>query len=72
MESDIAATGSFKTQVLRRLQEMATPEQRIVRVRVTEVLGTILKDANDVNEAVERLKQYLLKLLAEGSRIVLE
>ena len=51
---------------------MATPEQRIVRVRVTEVLGTILKDANDVNEAVERLKQYLLKLLAEGSRIVLE
>ena len=57
---------------IRALQELAAPEKKIVRVRVASVLGSVVETSEEVEQAVERLKEHLLKLLAEDTRIVLE
>ncbi len=81
MESDVAAVTARRSEVIRRLQELATPEQKVVTVRVADILGSVLRDVDPkdlektekaVDEALNALKEHLLKLLAEGSRIVLE
>ncbi len=72
MESEIAAVDAIKANVIRELQELASPEKKIVHVHVSEVLGNVVETPEDVEQAVERLKEHLLKLLAEDTRIVLE
>jgi uncharacterized protein YerC len=82
MESDLAAVDSLKSRTIREIQELATPERRIVRVRVSTILGSIIEkpdgpnDANEfearLTERLNELKEHLLKLLAEGARIILE
>ena len=72
MESEIAAVDTIKANVIRELQELASPEKKIVHVHVSEVLGNVVETPEDVEQAVERLKEHLLKLLAEDTRIVLE
>ena len=68
----IDAVAARRSEAIRRLQELAAPEQKVERVHVTQVLGSVLETPEDVEEAIERLKEHLLKILAEGSRIVLE
>ena len=72
MESEITAVGTIKAGVIRELQELASPEKKIVHVRVSEVLGNVVETPEDVEQAVERLKEHLLKLLAEDTQIILE
>jgi len=72
MESEIAAVDALRSQAIRELQGLAAPEKKIVRVRLSSVLGRIVETPDDVEQAVERLKEHLLKLLAEDTRIVLE
>ena len=72
MDSEIAAVDALRAGVIRELQELATLEKKIVRVRVSSVLGSVVETPEDVEQAVERLKEHLLKLLAEDTRIVLE
>jgi len=81
MESDIDAVAARRSEAVRRLQKLATPEQTVVTVRVADILGSVLRDVdpNDlektekaVDAALKALREHLLKILAEGSRIVLE
>ena len=72
MESEIAAVDTIKANVIRELQELASPEKKIVHVRVSEVLGNVVETPEDVEQAIEQLKEHLLKLLAEDTRIILE
>jgi hypothetical protein len=82
MESEIAAVDALKSQAIRELQELAAPEKKIVRVRVASILGSVIEkpDNPDDSEAfetrltgrIDELQEYLLKLLAEGARIILE
>ena len=72
MESDIAAVETLQSHAIRALQELAAPEKKIVRVRVAAVLGSVVETSEEVEQAVERLKEHLLKLHAEDTRIVLE
>src|SRR5207247_6997033 len=72
MDSESAAVETLKSHAIRELQELATPEKKIVRVRLASVLGSVVETPEDVEQAVERLKEHLLKLLAEDTRLVLE
>lgn len=72
MESDLAALGALKSQVVARLQELTAPEEKIERVRLSDFFDASLDSEAAIEEAVAQLKEYLLKLLAEGVRIVLE
>jgi hypothetical protein len=76
MESDLAAVSGLKAQVLVRVQELTTPAEetgsRVERVRLAEFFTEPLDSEESVNEALERLREHLHKLIAQGIRIVLE
>ena len=82
MESEIAAVDSLKSQAIRELQELASPEKKIVRVRVASILGNVIEKPDNPDDSeefetrltgrIDELREYLLKLLAEGARIILE
>ncbi|MBI3948942.1 MAG: BREX system P-loop protein BrxC [Acidobacteria bacterium] len=76
MESDLAAVSGLKAQALARVQELTAPAEeqgpRIERVRLAEFFTVPLDSEESVNEALERLREYLHKLVAQGVRIILE
>lgn len=72
MESDLAASQGLAAEVIRRLQEHTAPEQRVERVRLSAFLGQALipreRLEEDLDEALSRLREHILKLLAERRR----
>ena len=48
------------------------PDEKIERVRISSVLTGMLEDTDDVEKAIEQLKEYLLKLISSGAKIILE
>jgi hypothetical protein len=72
IEADIAAANGLKASVLQAVSSLVAPAERIERVRIAAFLGGTLNSPEDVEIAIERLREHLLKLLAEGARIVLE
>ena len=74
MASDLAAVDGLRSEVLLRVQELTAPEERIERVRVSDVagLGQPLSTPEEVEDLLEQLRDHLLKLIASGVKIVLE
>jgi hypothetical protein len=76
MESDIAALNGLKAQVIARVLELtAPPEEEGVRtehVRLADFFVSPLDSETAIAEAVQRLSEHLLKLSAEGVRIIVE
>jgi len=60
--------------VVWRVQELSAPEEKIERVRVSDVagVGQTLSTTEEVEELVEQLRDYLLKLIASGVKVMLE
>jgi hypothetical protein len=74
MESDLAAVGGLRTTAMRRIQEYLTPEEKIERVHVADVLNQsqAITSKEEVDELVERLREHLLKLVESGAKVILE
>jgi len=74
MASDLAAVDGLRSRVLLRIQEITAPEEKIEQVRVSDVadLGKPLSTPEEVEELLERLRDYLLKLIAAGVKVVVE
>jgi hypothetical protein len=72
METEIAALPILKRQVLEQLRKLAEPEEKVEHVRVAEFIIGKLENAEDIDVALNKLKDHLLKLLATGIKIILE
>jgi hypothetical protein len=72
MESDLAAAFGLRSQIILRMQELTRPKERVERVRLSDLLEEPLDDEAAIDRFIEGLKALLLKLLAEGNRIVIE
>ena len=72
MESDIAAASGLRAQVLARVQEVVRPTEQVARVRLADLVQEPLDSEAAVRNFVQALEDHLLKLLAEGRRIVIE
>jgi len=73
MESDSEALGGLFAKVVSEIQRLTTPpDVKIERVRVSEYLSGSFESPDQVKKAVARLQDYLLKLLDEGVKIVVE
>jgi len=72
MESDLAALDGLKAQALAQVVKITTPpETKVVRVRLSQFFST-LESEDAIRQAVERLRDHLLKLHQEGVKIVVE
>ncbi len=74
MASDLAAVDGLRSDVLLRVQELTAPEEKIERVRVSDVagVGQTLSTPEEVDDLLEQLRDHLLKLIASGIKVVLE
>ncbi|MHB1444021.1 MAG: hypothetical protein ACYCXO_14950 [Candidatus Humimicrobiaceae bacterium] len=72
MESDLAALNGLKTQALVRLQELTAPKEKVERVKLATFFGNGLESEEEIEKAIEHLKAHLLKLMAEGIKIIIE
>jgi len=72
IDSDLAALGGLKAQVITRIQQMIAPEEKVQQVKLSDFFTETLDSKEAVHSAVERLHEYLLKLLDEGVKIILE
>jgi hypothetical protein len=72
LESDIAAVPALKIGIITRLQEVTRPKERIERVRLGQFSTEPLDSEGAIDRLVENVKQHLLKLIAEGVRIIIE
>jgi hypothetical protein len=72
METDIAAVDAIRDQTIKKIQEMAAPEEKIERVRVSTIFTGKLETEGDIDTALSKLKDHLLKLLSSGIKIILE
>ena len=75
MESDIAAAAGLKASVLAKLQEMTVKKgtaAEVKRVRVAEVFDRPIQTQEDLDTALEQLRDALQKLIDEGAAIILE
>ena len=72
IETDIGIVEPIRDQLLNQIQDVAVPDEKIERVRISSVLTGILEDTDDVEKAIEQLKEYLLKLISSGAKIILE
>ncbi len=72
METDIAAAEAFRDHAIKKIQEMAAPGDKIERVRVSTIFTGKLETEQDIDAALSKLKNHLLKLLSSGIKIILE
>ena len=72
IESDTMAVEAVAGQVLRRLMELAAPEEKIDRVSVARLYPARIASQAELDDFLKRLRERLEKILAAGSTIVLE
>ena len=74
MASDLSAVTRLRSDILLRVQQLTEPEQKVERLRFTDVagVGKTLSTDEDIEELVEQLRDRLRKLIAAGIKIVLE
>ena len=58
--------------MVKRLQEIAAPGEKIERVKVSSLFMGKMETPEDVEEAINQLRDYLLKLIGTGAKVILE
>ena len=74
MESDLAAAGGLRSEAIRRIQQFLEPEEKIEHVKIADVVSQsqAMASAEDVEELIEHLREYLIKLIEAGAKVILE
>jgi len=74
MESDIAAVSGLKSAVMRKIQEILKPEEKVERVKISAILNTLqaLNTREEVEEALEQLREALMERIDAGVKVILE
>jgi hypothetical protein len=72
MESDIAAVEALTRDVVRRLQQVLEPEEKVERFRVAQHVYGRISNEQELDEAMRTLRGILAKLLAQGCKVILE
>jgi hypothetical protein len=75
MESDLASVDALKSSVLVKLQELAyggNEKAPVRRVRVSELFNRPIRSQEDLESAVQQIRDALQKTMDEGAVIILE
>jgi hypothetical protein len=76
IDFELAAVDSLKRQVITHIQELTAPRQetgrQTERIKILDFFDQTLETDEDVDAAVDRLRDYLHKKVAEGSIIIME
>ena len=72
LDADLDALPSRFAGVVARILEISTPKEKVQRVRIAGFFDGALDSEEAIRKAVEELREHLMKLHAEGFKIVVE
>jgi ribosomal protein L20A (L18A) len=74
MESDIAAASGLSSSVMRKIQVILKPEEKVERVRISAILNSLqtLNTREEVDQALEHLREALMERIDAGVKVILE
>jgi len=72
MDSDILAAKVIRDNAIKQIEKITAPEEKIEYVYVSELVAGRIENEEDIERALEELKERLLKMLAEGYKIYLK
>ena len=72
LQSDIEAVEAIARQVLRKVVDLAAPEEKLERVAVARLYPGRIANDEDLDAFLDSLRERLTKAIAQGSTIVFE
>jgi hypothetical protein len=73
LESDILAVQGLKENAFKRIEELTgSEEEKIEFIHVSDVVTGYLEKEEDVDTALQKLKEKIMKMLAEGYKISIQ
>lgn len=72
IETDVMVVEAIRDQVFKRILELAAPDDKFVRLKISNLFSGTLETEEDVKNFLEILNQHLMKELKKGIRIILE
>ena len=72
LDSEITAVASCKASVISSIHKLIAPEEKVERVKVSEILSGKIESSEDIETAIEKLKDHLMNLISRGIKIILE
>jgi len=72
LENDIEVIEAVKEYVIREIIKASSPDEAVERVKVSSLFSGAIVSEEDVEKALEQLKEHLLKLIGSGIKIILE
>jgi len=72
LESDALAIRSIQETAIRKIEELTAPDEKIQYVRVSELVSGYMEKKEDVEKALEEIREHIMKMLAEGYKVYLQ
>lgn len=72
IENDILTMDQLRKSAVQKIEELLRPEIKIERLRVSRFLNAAIETEDELNDAVEKIRETGLKILSEGKRILFD
>jgi hypothetical protein len=74
MDSDIAAVNMFSADTIRRILVLMSPEEKIEHLKVADLISKsqMISSPEDIEKLIETLRERLTRMIASGSKVILE
>ena len=74
MDSDLAAVNGLRNEAIHHIQKYLAPEEKIERIRIADVINQsqAMASTEDVDKFIEQLREYLIKYIEAGIKVILE
>lgn len=73
METDISVVDAMRDNVIKKIMDLsAEPDEKIERVRISRLFSGKLGSESDVEEAIGKLREHLMKIVSTGASVILE
>lgn len=72
MKSEIVSLDELIKRVNREIQNLELKEDMIERVEVSRFFNKVIETPEDVESAINELRNHILKLIKKGIKVILE
>jgi hypothetical protein len=72
MQSDLVAVDILMRQILRLMQELLEPQEQVQRLRIDAFYPAVIESIEEYDQATERLRTEIVKLVQAGIKVILE
>lgn len=71
METDVVAVETLKKEAMEKIDQLTAPSEKIAYVSLDSLVSGTIESKEDTEKIIESIRKHLLKMIAEGMKIVL-